>query len=1315
MPGTDLSGERRDFFVSYTEADHEWATWIAWQLEEAGYTVLIQAWDMVPGSNWIALMDHGTKRAERTVAVLSRAYLENSAFGAAEWHAAYRQDPTGLAGRLIPIRVENCTVEGLLAGVVHVDLFGFRDKTEARTGLLTAVAAAIERRSKPLAEPGFPGAGKPAATPAVSDPHRSAYLAQVGQIAPPILLGREAELAAMAAFCTDAASRPYLWWRAEAWAGKSALMSTFALNPPPGVRVVSFFITSRYPGNSDRAAFVEAVNEQLAEVAGELLPSNQTPAARERSFAWLLGRAVERCTRDGQQLVLLVDGLDEDRGLAGGPDDRSVAALLPKNPPAPLRVVVAGRPNPPIPEDVPPGHPLHDPAIVRTLHPSERAETLRASMRSDLHRLWAGNTIEQDLLGFMTAAGGGLSGPDLAALCASPHPALAGVDASDVTEWDIERRLSTVAGRSFSRRASRWRPDEGPAVYLLGHEEIHTEATRYYGPRRLAGYRERLHVWAETYRDRGWPPETPEYLVRGYFQLLLTTGELTRAVECALDQARHDLLLSLSGGDAAALAEITGAQDALLAQERPELEFLARLAIERANIDDRNTRMPALLPAVWAMLGSVDRGLQIARSMTDRGQQAGALVALTGVVARAGDHRYAERIARTISSPGSQAHALVAVAESVGTGHRGLALRLTAEAEAVARTDYNPFFRARALAALASTRAGLGNHEDATCLAAEAEKIARSDTRPDSKSRLLTACAGVAGCLGDRAHALRLAEETERIARSITRVYAEIHGLTSIATVLSDLGERGYASRLIADAERLALTDPTLNRRAQALKAVIVALAAMGDEARAKRLAVEAERCARKADQHRQPRELAAAASAFAFVGDTTRAERIALSISAPGWKAGALAELARTAVRRGHTTHAMDLAIAAERSARAISLADVHARNLEVLAGAIACTGDHRFAETIARSITDPNSRAVALAAVAKSAVQNGHRDWGRALLRDAESSAARGAGSESRTVTLVAVAEALAFAGDNVAATRVARSISNPWSQVNALCAAACAAADAGEEAYAADLAHDAEQTAWSAADSTTQSNALAVVAETSARLDDRANAARVARSVTDPVARTKALSGLARAATDGTYARSLIQEAERVARAVPGRDSRTEALLTVANAAAHLDDQETTVRLTHDLPGLDTAIDALSTLIHTMATRGDADLSEKIARSITSPASRARALTVVADEIARAGDSSRAIRLMTEAEELAQSTTNIDRRARLCFSLACTAARVGHHDRARRHVAEGLSQGTWHRLPLASIANVTPEVLVALANTVSGRHADAAADAV
>ena len=113
MSGSEGSRVSKDFFISYTAADRAWAEWIAWQLEEAGYTTILQAWDFGPGSDFVVEMDRATKVAERTIAVLSQQYL-NSAPSTAEWAARFREDPTGKDRRLLPVRVQACEVAGLL-------------------------------------------------------------------------------------------------------------------------------------------------------------------------------------------------------------------------------------------------------------------------------------------------------------------------------------------------------------------------------------------------------------------------------------------------------------------------------------------------------------------------------------------------------------------------------------------------------------------------------------------------------------------------------------------------------------------------------------------------------------------------------------------------------------------------------------------------------------------------------------------------------------------------------------------------------------------------------------------------------------------------------------------------------------------------------------------------------------------------------------------------------------------------------------------------------------------------------------------------
>ncbi|MEU4442186.1 FxSxx-COOH system tetratricopeptide repeat protein [Actinosynnema sp. NPDC050801] len=145
-----------DFFVSCTSADRAWAEWIAWELERDGYRVLVQAWDFVPGGNWVDRMHTAVQGAERTIAVLSTAYL-SSAYGRAEWQAAWRDDPLGEGRKLLVLRVEECERPGLLGSVASEDLFGLSE-TAAGQRLRQAVHGALSGRAKPTAPPAFPGA-----------------------------------------------------------------------------------------------------------------------------------------------------------------------------------------------------------------------------------------------------------------------------------------------------------------------------------------------------------------------------------------------------------------------------------------------------------------------------------------------------------------------------------------------------------------------------------------------------------------------------------------------------------------------------------------------------------------------------------------------------------------------------------------------------------------------------------------------------------------------------------------------------------------------------------------------------------------------------------------------------------------------------------------------------------------------------------------------------------------------------------------------------------------------------------------------------
>ncbi|MDT9688672.1 hypothetical protein Q5762_09950 [Streptomyces sp. P9(2023)] len=543
-------------------------------------------------------------------------------------------------------------------------------------------------------------------------PVHSAYLEQVRRTAPPELVEREEELAELAAFCQTGSGPSYAYWRAEAWAGKTALLSWFTLHAPPGVRIVSFFVTARWAAQNDAVAYVEVVLEQLAELAGEGLPPLLTAATREAHVLRLYGEAARACAERGERLVLLVDGLDEDRGVTTGPDAHSIASLLPYGLPA----IVSGRLNPPLPSDVPEGHPLRDPAIARTLEPSPSARAIRAEAERELKRLLEAGGVEHDILALLTAAGGGLTADDLAEL-------------TDAVPYRVRDVLRTGPGRTFAPRAD---------AYLLAHEELAVQAREMLGERELESSRARLHAWAAEWRERGWPEESPRYLLRGYFAMLRAAGDATRMTGCALDTVRQDRLLAVTGGDGAALGEIRAVAEAVLELgDGPDLVMsLLRLGIRRDALEHRNSGILTTLPPAWAAVGQIERAIAPARGMDEiravsalcavadellaRGDRARAtelveeveaaalrmsrkgsgnvaMQDVAGVLMRIGAHDRAARVVRSIGEDIWRRESLLAlVQELCGRGEYGPALDL-------ARTD--PLAGVRAAATTAVCRA----------------------------------------------------------------------------------------------------------------------------------------------------------------------------------------------------------------------------------------------------------------------------------------------------------------------------------------------------------------------------------------------------------------------------------------------------------------------------------------------------------------------------------------------------------------------------------------------------------------------------------
>ncbi|AXG78659.1 hypothetical protein [Streptomyces paludis] len=228
-----------------------------------------------------------------------------------------------------------------------------------------------------------------------------------------------------------------------------------------------------------------------------------------------------------------MDGLDEDEG-AGMPG-RSIAAVLPKNPPRGMRVLVTGRSNPALSADVDADHPLRDSNHVRVLAVSSEALIIRDAAMQELSRL-LDDPLGSDLLGLLSAARGGLGLDDLAELTgASPYK--------------VEKLVRGVTGRSMAPQSA------GPPTYVLAHEGLLQEALKALGKSEVTRYEQRLHDWADAHHVMDWPADTPSYLLTHYTWLLRHNSDTTRLTKYVLAPKRQLRLAAESGADLA-LAEL---------------------------------------------------------------------------------------------------------------------------------------------------------------------------------------------------------------------------------------------------------------------------------------------------------------------------------------------------------------------------------------------------------------------------------------------------------------------------------------------------------------------------------------------------------------------------------------------------------------------------------------------------------------------------------------------------------------------------------------------------------------------------------------
>ena len=94
---------KKDFFISYTKTDLEWAKWILFQLDQERYSSVTQLRDFRPSQDFVDEMKKALDSSHMMIAVMSPDYFQ-SKFAQAEMRAAFASD------MLLPVRVRPCRI-----------------------------------------------------------------------------------------------------------------------------------------------------------------------------------------------------------------------------------------------------------------------------------------------------------------------------------------------------------------------------------------------------------------------------------------------------------------------------------------------------------------------------------------------------------------------------------------------------------------------------------------------------------------------------------------------------------------------------------------------------------------------------------------------------------------------------------------------------------------------------------------------------------------------------------------------------------------------------------------------------------------------------------------------------------------------------------------------------------------------------------------------------------------------------------------------------------------------------------------------------
>ena len=827
------------------------------------------------------------------------------------------------------------------------------------------------------------------------------HMEVVRDLAPDPLEDREREIAELTAFVHGSQDT---WYAMEAGmiSGKTALMSSFALNPPDGVHIVSFF-TRRIGGDgNDWRSFSFVAGAQLAEILGdEYTERASDPASQDTEFRQLLRRASTACRSDKnpRPLVLLIDGVDED-SYYERPDAaaaKSILSLLPRHLPEGVKVMTASRPNPRPPEDIV----CDSPRRVVSLEASPIAQ--KKINQKDIEN-FLNSKYGVDIGAFLAACGGSLTVDELRQLIARRRR----LDA--VPSGDIKACVERSPGRILMRVNVGFGDRPIPS-YTLGHDAVLRAVLRELSPdlfggdegvgdeawwaesreRVLLPYYQDIRGWVKKCADRGWGCNTPNYLLsESCFELMLGDDKCDgSSAKIVLDRGRYNEVWRRSERKSLVLRMIDRESFKMVGEscaEIPEgvMTFLYGVAELRKLVVRASTYVPGL-PKLYVLYFNLtpEAVLDMVLSIDSPKSRLNALVETMKAAVECGRVRvFLPFLPVVLESLGScrdfndtVLRLLVDVLVSIGSAVND------SEVNGFESFDIERWVNGIQVYA----------HRGGGFLSLSSSVKGADEVSEDSRM------------IAPFYHAEEVAE---RIEDSRERTWA-------LAVVAEALARAGHAGEALAMAERIEAPQ----ERALGLARVAEALAQAGETDRARQVADNA---VSTAERIKAPWSgawvLAEVAGALARAGHAGEALAMAERIEAPQERVRVLASVAEALAQAGETDRARQVADNAASTAERIEAPWLRRWALAGVAEALAQAGAIDGALKFVSVMNDPISRSRALSPVIKELVRKGSSDDAVEAMR-AELGWVRG-GAERRDAAgcYATLAEACADASDLV-----------------------------------------------------------------------------------------------------------------------------------------------------------------------------------------------------------------------------------------------------------------------------------------------------------